>query len=203
MMQADLTQSLILGVSKMLLTPILKHGNFNNYFDHVVDMHNFGSAVGAAASDYFAQSVIDSVENSLPMSIKNSLQNMSGNNVSLGQSVLTGGVYVLGDYIGEEFDLFKGGSRSYKYFPFKYNYLTEGIYIALLDSLAQVSTPHAWNGKRNNLGKSTMVDVNNVGTPAPVNTTVLKSGQKQPKPVPSQNPSARKAHSGSSLKKTA
>lgn len=203
MMQADLTQSLILGASKMLLTPLLRHGNFHNYFDHVIDEHNLGSALGAAASDYLAQSVLDSVENSLPMSLKDGLNNMSGNNVSLGQSVLTGGVYVLGDYIGEEFDLFKGGSRSYKYFPFRYNYLTEGIYIALLDSLAQVSTPHAWGSKRNNLSKSTRVDINNIGTPAPVNTTVLKSGQKQLKPAPSQNPSSRRAHSGSNLKKTA
>lgn len=187
----------------MLLTPVLKHGNFDNYFDHVFDMHNFGSALGAAASDYVAQSVVDSVENSVPVSVKNGLNNMSGNNVSLGQSVLTGGFYVLGDYLGEELDLFKGASRSYKYFPFRYNYLTEGIYIALLDSLAQVSTPHAWSGKRSSLGKSTRVEVNNVGTPAPVNTTVLKSGQSQPKANPPQNPSARKANNGSSLKNVA
>ena len=90
-----------------------------------------------------------------------------------GQAVTASG----GDYIGEEFDLFKGGSRSYKYFPFRYNYLTEGIYVALLDSLAQVSSPtkNGILGNKSMLNKASEISINNIGTPAPANVTVLKS----------------------------
>lgn len=188
---ADGTQSVITALSKLILTPILKNGGFTDFMEEVFKSNNILSAVGAGASDYASQYFLDSTM----------LSNMPimHPSVNLGQSVLTGGIYTAGDYLLETFDIFKG-SKAYKYawFPLEYNYLSEFIYISLLDSLAQVATPTSFITGYTNMGKvNTKVYVapvqNGISSQAPVQTTVLKKGSKNAAPPMHKAPSSLKA----------
>lgn len=177
MAYVDTTQSIIAALSKLILTPVLKNGGFDNFMEDIFKEHNLMSAVGVGASDYASQYFLDNT-------MFSSITNLHPS-VNMGQSILTGAIYTGGDYILEELDLVKG-SRAYKYrwFPMNYNYLTEFIYISLLDSLAQVSTPTSFLSGYTNMGKvGTKVYVapvqNGIPTQAPVQTTMLKKGAKQ------------------------
>lgn len=167
----DLTQSLIMGLSKLILTPVLKNGGFDNFFEDLVKSHNIMAGIGAGASDYVSQYFLEP-------SMFSKLGNYS--DISLGQSALTGAIYTAGDWLLEEAGLYKG-SRAYKYawFPMEYNYLTEFIYITLLDSAAQVATPSSLLSKvkmANNKGARVYISPvqNGIPTQAPVQSSVLK-----------------------------
>lgn len=173
----DTTQTIIAALSKLVLTPILKNGGFDNFMEDIFKEHNLMSAVGVGAADYASQYFLD---NTLFSQITNLHPS-----VNMGQSVLTGAIYTAGGYVLEELDLVKGSrAYSYKWFPMNYNYLTEFVYITLLDSLAQVSAPSSLMGGYSNVGRvGTKVYIapvqNGIPTQAPVQTTVLKKGTKQ------------------------
>jgi len=140
----DLTQSLIVALSKMLITPVVKSGDFTKYFRKVMKSHNLISSVGAGASDMISQIAMDSSVLQLEKYI-----GYQFNTVHLGQAALTGGVYVLGDYLLQRTGIYRSPRLDYylnskRGFDFKERHvtrLTDFVYVTLLDSLAQVATP--------------------------------------------------------------
>ena len=131
MESVDIKQSILIGLSKLLITPVMVTGGFRDYFKEVFNKHSVLTSIGASASDLTAQYLLDSTVTPLEQYIGYKI-----NTVHLGQAVLTGGVYMGGDWILRKSKLYN--SRNYAYFSQEWY---DFFYITLLDTFAQAATP--------------------------------------------------------------
>lgn len=175
MQELDITQSLLVGLSKIILTPILKNGGFSDFTSDFTRSHNLLTGIGAAVADYAAQIALEPL-------MFNNIGNIS--DVNIGQSVLTGALYTGGGWILKELGIYGGLSYKYVWPPMKYNYLTEFIYISLLDSAAQVATPHT--SILSSIGMKNLKK-NTFRSDAPAPTVVTPRGSNKSYIVPVQN----------------